>query len=65
MVKLLRRCLREALAKTSVLVDQGARLERDASTNVRAGRAGAPRGRRVRLRWPPSRGAQDAAGVRA
>jgi hypothetical protein len=34
MVKLLRRCLREVLTRTSALVDQGARLERDMATNV-------------------------------
>ncbi|GBF99197.1 kinesin [Raphidocelis subcapitata] len=34
MVKLLRRCLREALSRTASLVDQGVRLEKDAITNA-------------------------------
>ena len=34
MVKLLRRCLREALAKTSTIVDQGARMEHEMQSNV-------------------------------
>lgn len=34
MVKLLRRCLRDALVRTSQLVDQGVQLEKNMTTNV-------------------------------